>query len=359
MITGKGAKTMAVAKRAKTYAGAGVDIDEGDSLVDYLKTVNPLIGGFSGLFEMPRGLKKPRLVASTDGVGTKLLVAMLAGQHETIGIDLVAMVVNDLIVCGAKPLFFLDYFATGKLKGDEARKVLTGIIEGCAQAGCPLIGGETAEMPGMYAPGHYDLAGFGIGVVEADEVIDGRGVQRGDLILGLSSTGLHSNGFSLARNALLPEDPKEAKKALKQKIAKGGPTLADALLTPTRIYVKTVLDLIKRFPVLAGAHITGGGIAGNLVRVMPAGVTAYIDIDTWTKPAIYDLIAERGPVDEQEMFRVFNMGIGYILIVRPEAAKKVIARAAKLGDECQMIGWVDAADSKKDQARVQLVRRDK
>src|SRR5512133_1384787 len=191
-------------RRTQTYAGAGVDIARGDSLVDYLKTINPAIGGFAGLCKLPRGLKNPRLVASTDGVGTKLLVAQLAGRHETVGIDLVAMVVNDLIVCGAAPLFFLDYFATGKLKEGEARAILKGIIEGCAQAGCPLIGGETAEMPGMYAPGHYDLAGFGIGIVDAADVIDGRTVKPGDVLIGLGSSGAHSNGFSLLRDALLP-----------------------------------------------------------------------------------------------------------------------------------------------------------
>jgi phosphoribosylformylglycinamidine cyclo-ligase len=271
---------MAKSKRPQTYAAAGVDIDKGDALVDYLKTVNPAIGGFAGLFKMPKGMKDPRLVASTDGVGTKLLVAQLAGRHETIGIDLVAMVVNDIIVCGAAPLFFLDYFATGKLKEGEAKSILKGIIEGCAQAGCPLIGGETAEMPGMYAPGHYDLAGFGVGVVEAKKVLDGSKVKPGDVILGLSSTGLHSNGFSLARRALLPEDPAAAKKALKEKLAKGGPTLGEALLAPTRIYVKTVLDLMAKFEVTSAAHITGGGLAGNLERMLPKGITACIDLAT-------------------------------------------------------------------------------
>ena len=345
-------------KRPQTYAGAGVDIDKGDALVDYLKTVNPAIGGFAGLFKMPKGMKDPRLVASTDGVGTKLLVAQLAGRHESIGIDLVAMVVNDIIVCGARPMFFLDYFATGKLKEGEAKAILKGIIDGCEQAGCPLIGGETAEMPGMYAPGHYDLAGFGVGVVEAREALDGSKVKPGDVILGLSSTGLHSNGYSLARRALLPEDAAEAKKALKQPLFKGGPKLGDALLEPTRIYVKSVLDLMGRFTVKSAAHITGGGLAGNLVRMLPTGVTAFIDLAAWTPPAIFAAIAERGPVDEEEMLKVFNMGIGFVLIVGAEEAKKVAARAAKLGETCQVIGWVDAAPGKDDEPEVLLVRRD-
>ena len=350
--------TRSAAKRSQTYAGAGVDIAKGDSLVEHLKTINPLIGGFSGLYKLPRGLKEPRLVASTDGVGTKLLVAQLAGCHETIGIDLVAMVVNDLIVCGAQPLFFLDYFATGKLKEAEARAIIQGIVEGCEMADCPLIGGETAEMPGMYGPGHYDLAGFGVGVVEAAGVLDGSEVRPGDVILGLASTGLHSNGFSLARKALLPDDPAEAKRALKKKLYKGGPTLGEAMLEPTRIYVRSVLDIMRRFPVTSAAHITGGGLAGNLARMLPKGVTAFIDLASWTPPAIFDAIAERGPVEEEEMFKVFNMGIGFILIVQPEAAKKVIARAERLGERCALIGWVDAAPAPQDDPTVLLVRRE-
>ncbi|MCE5230889.1 phosphoribosylformylglycinamidine cyclo-ligase [bacterium] len=344
------------AKRAMTYSKAGVDIDAGDELVEHLKKINPAIGGFAGLCPLPRGMKNPRLVASTDGVGTKLLVAQLAGRHESIGIDLVAMVVNDLIVCGAKPLFFLDYFATGKLKGQEAREVIQGIVAGCEDAGCPLIGGETAEMPGMYAPGHYDLAGFGVGVVEANQVIDGRGVKPGDLIVGLSSTGLHSNGYSLARKALLPEDTKAAKAALKRSAWRGGPSLADLMLEPTRIYVRTVMDLIGRGWVKAAAHITGGGIEGNLVRVLPNGTTAWVDLATWTPPSIFELIAERGPVDEGEMFRVFNMGIGMILVVAAEHARQLVKRAEAMGQRAQVIGWMDAAGSKKEEPSVQLVR---
>ncbi len=346
-----------MAKRAMTYTGAGVDIDAGDELVEHLKKINPAIGGFAGLCPLPRGMKNPRLVASTDGVGTKLLVAQLAGRHETIGIDLVAMVVNDIIVCGARPLFFLDYFATGKLKGDEARQVIQGIVAGCEDAGCPLIGGETAEMPGMYGPGHYDLAGFGVGVVEANEVIDGRGVKPGDLVVGLASTGLHSNGYSLARKALLPETPAEAKRALRKSAWRGGPTLADLMLEPTRIYVRALLDLIGRGWVKAAAHITGGGIEGNLVRVLPAGTAAWIDLDTWTPPSIFELIAERGPVEETEMFKVFNMGVGMIVVTAADNARKLIRRAEAMGQHATVIGWIDEAASKKAEATVELVRR--
>jgi phosphoribosylformylglycinamidine cyclo-ligase len=339
-----------------TYRQAGVDIDAGDALVDHLKTINPAIGGFSGLVKIPRGYKNPRLVASTDGVGTKLLVAQLAGRHATIGIDLVAMIVNDLVVCGARPLFFLDYFATGHLKGGEAKRIVAGIVDGCRQAVCPLVGGETAEMPGMYGPGHYDLAGFGVGIVEASEVIDGRGVRPGDLLIGLGSTGLHSNGYSLARRVLLPKSPAAARRALARPAWRGGPKLVDAMLAPTRIYVRTLLDLAKRFNVLAAAHITGGGIAGNLVRVLPPGVAACIDLGAWTPPPIFDAIARRGPVEEDEMFNVFNMGMGMILAVRPAEAARVIARARRLGETCDAIGWIDPAPRKTDSPHVSLLR---
>ncbi len=337
-------KKSAKRSQSKTYSHAGVDIAKGDALVEHLKAINPAIGGFGGLFKLPRGLKDPFLVAATDGVGTKLLVAQLAGRHGTIGIDLVAMSVNDLIVCGARPLFFLDYFATGKLKPAEAMAVLDGIVEGCGRAGCPLIGGETAEMPGMYAPGHYDLAGFAVGVVEAEAVIDGRGVRPGDIILGLASDGLHSNGFSLARRVLLPEGAAAARRALRRKLYRTGPTVGEELLRPTRIYVRTVLDMMRRAPILAAAHVTGGGIAGNLVRALPGGVTAWINLDAWTPPPVFEIIAQRGPVDPDEMFRVFNMGIGFILVVRPDAARRIIRRAERLSEKCLEIGWIDRAE---------------
>lgn len=330
------------ARAAKTYAEAGVDIDEGDSLVDHLKTVNPAIGGFGGLAALPKGMKNPRLVLATDGVGTKLLVAQLAGRHDTIGIDLVAMVVNDLIVCGARPLHFLDYFATGALDGGTAREVLGGIVAGCREAGCELVGGETAEMPGMYAPGHYDLAGFGVGAVEAGAVVDGRRTRPGDVVIGLASAGLHSNGYSLARAALLPKSPAAAKKALARPFGSEGGTLGDELLRPTRIYVRPALDLLAKFRVRAMAHITGGGLAGNLVRSLPKGAVARIRTDAWTPPAIFDEIARRGPVERAEMFRVFNMGIGYAIVVAPEDARPAIARLRRTGFEATTIGAIEA-----------------
>lgn len=339
----------------QTYAAAGVDIDAGDALVEYFKSINPQIGGFSGLFPIPRGFKRPRLVASTDGVGTKLMVAQLARRHDTIGIDLVAMVVNDLIVCGARPLFFLDYFATGRLQPKQARAVVRGIARGCEQAGCPLLGGETAEMPGMYGPGHYDLAGFGVGVVEAAGVIDGRHVAPGDLILGLESSGLHSNGYSLARRVLLPEEEPAVRRVLRRKLYRGGPTVGEALLAPTRIYVRCVLDLIKRYPVRAAAHVTGGGIGGNLVRSLNRGLRACIDLSAWQPPPIFQAIAEQGPVRPAEMRRVFNMGIGFILIVPADAAKKIQRRARHLGESCRVIGWVEPDDEGDPTPKVQFV----
>jgi phosphoribosylformylglycinamidine cyclo-ligase len=345
-------------RKFRTYAGAGVDIHEGDALVRHLQSINPAIGGFSGLFPVPNGMKNPQLVAATDGVGTKLLVAQAMKKHDTIGVDLVAMCVNDLIVCGARPLFFLDYFATGKLKGGEAQAVLDGIISGCEQAGCPLIGGETAEMPGMYNPGHYDLAGFAVGIIDRDHVIDGRHASPGDLVIGLASNGLHSNGFSLARNVLLPDErsPADLRRALAKKLHRMGPSIAEAMLLPTRIYVRTVLDLLKKHEIHASAHITGGGIEGNLVRVLPPGVRAFINLDCWQPPRIFSEIANRGPVDEAEMFRVFNMGIGFIMVVNPEHAQRIIKRASKLGENASVIGWLDRANSKKTPPSVIRVR---
>ncbi|MBI3735999.1 phosphoribosylformylglycinamidine cyclo-ligase [Candidatus Sumerlaeota bacterium] len=341
---------------AVTYAGAGVDIEEGDALVDFIRKFNPAIGGFSGLAALPPGMKSPRLVMSTDGVGTKLLVAQLAGIHDTIGIDLVAMVVNDIIVCGARPLWFLDYFATGKLESGIAQKVLRGIIAGCKEAGCELVGGETAEMPGMYAPGHYDLAGFGVGAVEAARAIDGARVKRGDVILGLGSSGLHSNGYSLARRVLLPADDAAARRTLKKPFRKGSKkTLAEVMLEPTIIYVRAAFDLCARFPIGAMAHITGGGIEGNLSRVLPRGVRACIKKGSWPVPEVFDEIARRGPVEEEEMFRVFNMGIGYIVVVPQESAAGVAARCGRLGQRCYPIGWVDKGSSTQAEAEVLLL----
>jgi len=334
---------------SKTYAGAGVSIEAGDRLVDFIRKFNPAIGGFSGLAPLPADIKNPRLVMSTDGVGTKLLIAQLAGLHETIGIDLVAMVVNDLITCGARPLWFLDYFATGKLESGVAQKVLKGIIRGCKEAGCELVGGETAEMPGMYGPGHYDLAGFGVGVVDAKKAVEGKSVKPGDVIIGLPSNGLHSNGYSLVRKALLPENESAARRALarpfnsksKSNSKASNETLADVLLRPTTIYVRTIMELTKEFPISAMAHITGGGIEGNLVRVLPKGVRACINHGSWPIPPIFDEIVQRGPVDEEEMFRVFNMGLGYILVVPQDHAAEALQKCKSLRQPALPIGWID------------------
>lgn len=330
-------------KGPATYAQAGVDIDAGDALVDFLRRGNPFIGGFSGLAPLPAGMKNPRLLMSTDGVGTKLLVAQLAGIHDTIGIDLVAMVVNDIITGGGRPLYFLDYFATGKLELGVARKVLAGIVKGCKEADCALVGGETAEMPGMYGPGHYDLAGFGVGVVEANEAIDGSKVAAGDVVLGLASSGLHSNGYSLARRVLLPKSDAAARRALARPLPGNKVSLGKELLKPTKIYVRLVADLVARFPIRAMAHITGGGIEGNLIRVLPPGVRACVQLGSWKVPRIFDEIARRGPVDLDEMLKVFNMGIGYILVVPEDSASAVIARCKALRQDCRPIGWIDRA----------------
>lgn len=338
-----------------TYAGAGVSIAAGDALVDFLKRANPALGGFSGLAKLPKAMKNPRLILSTDGVGTKLLVAQLAGVHHTVGIDLVAMVVNDLIVSGGRPLFFLDYFATGKLEGGVAREVMRGIVRGCREAGCDLVGGETAEMPGMYGRGHYDLAGFGVGAVEADRVIDGAKVRPGDVVLGLASNGLHSNGFSLVRGAILPKNESAARRALKRPLKGSKTPLGRVLLRPTRIYVKTVLDLVRRYPIAAMANVTGGGIADNFVRALPRGVRACIRMGSWPTPAIFEEISRRGPVRLDEMFRTFNMGIGFIVVVPAASADAVIRRCKALRQRCYPIGWIDRSARPKARAEVLML----
>lgn len=330
-------------KNSVTYRQSGVDIDEADKLVDYLRTQNKAIGGFSGLMPIPRGYKKPLLVASTDGVGTKLLLAKMAGDYTTIGIDLVGMVVNDMLVCGGKPIFFLDYYATGKLKVSEARKVIDGILEGCQQANCPLIGGETAELPGLYAPGDFDLAGFGVGVVEADRVITGKNVRPGDAVFGIASSGLHSNGFSLARRVLTPDS-----KSLARKVpGTEGHTLRKTLLTPTRIYVDLFTKLFaQKHPIKALAHITGGGIPGNLNRVLPSKCDALIEEGTWPVPPIFQMIASEGPVIPEEMYKTFNMGLGMMGVIAPEHFNKLSAACAKLGETLYCVGRISRGSGK-------------
>jgi phosphoribosylformylglycinamidine cyclo-ligase len=326
-----------VAKKV-TYKEAGVDIEAGDRLVENLKKINPAIGGFGGFLAIPKGYKEPRIVLSTDGVGTKLLIAEELRVFDTIGIDLVAMVVNDILTSGARPLSFLDYFATEKLDTDQAGAILAGIVEGCRQAGCELVGGETAELPGIYPKGGFDLAGFGVGVVEKSAIISGAKVKAGNVIIGLPSSGIHSNGYSLARRALL-EGAGKAKGAERTR-------LLQQMLVPTIIYVKPVLKLLKKVNVKALAHITGGGLGGNLVRVLPEGVQAVIDPNSWTPPAIFDEIAKRGPVDREEMFRVFNMGVGMCVVVAAKDAEQTLKtmRASKI--EASIIGRIQAGDTK-------------
>jgi phosphoribosylformylglycinamidine cyclo-ligase len=322
---------------ALTYRDAGVDIDEGDRLVELIKpharpTLRPEvlagIGGFGGLFALDvKKYREPVLVSGTDGVGTKLKIAFAANRHGTIGQDLVAMCVNDVVVVGAEPLFFLDYYATGKLQAEQGAEVVKGIAEGCRLAGCALIGGETAELPGFYAKGEYDLAGFAVGVVERSRIVDGTAVRPGDLVIGIASSGVHSNGYSLARKALLEKHPLDAKLE-----GLGGKTLADALLEPTRIYAKDVLALLEKVPVRSFAHITGGGLPGNVPRNLPEGTKAVLDEKRWPRPAVFDVIAREGGVPADEMYRTFNMGLGLVAVVAPrdEAAALAVLRARGL-----------------------------
>lgn len=327
-----------------TYRDAGVDIDAGDEFVDRIKplvrsTFRPEVltdlGGFGGLFRLQaKKYEDPVLVSGTDGVGTKLKIAFLMDRHDTVGIDLVAMCVNDIAVSGAEPLFFLDYFATGKLAVPKAREVVAGIAEGCRQAGCALIGGETAEMPSFYSDGEYDLAGFAVGVVDRPKIIDGKSIKPGDAIIGLASSGLHSNGYSLARRVLFDK----AKLTVNSRLPELDRPLGELLLTPTRIYAKQILALIQEFPINGIAHITGGGITENLPRVFPDGVRGRINRKAWTVPPVFHALSQLGQVDREEMYRVFNMGIGLILIVPDHAADTVMARATALGDRAHRIG---------------------
>ncbi|WP_028778367.1 phosphoribosylformylglycinamidine cyclo-ligase [Shimazuella kribbensis] len=323
---------------SEAYKQAGVDIDAGNETVERIRahvkrTYRPEvlgdIGGFGGAFALGK-YENPVLVSATDGVGTKLKLAFVTDLHDSIGIDCVAMCVNDLVVQGAEPLFFLDYLATGKLQPAQAESVVKGIADGCVDAGCALIGGETAEMPGMYAKGEYDIAGFCVGAVERDRLIDGSTIESGDVLIGLASNGLHSNGFSLARHVLF---------------ANGMDLdLAKELLTPTRIYVKTLLTLMKEFNVKGAAHITGGGLIENVPRMLPEGLTAEVDPATWDVPEIFNRIQHVGDVSDEDMFRTFNMGIGMVLCVPKEQAVEVIARASELGEKVERIGEIVTGD---------------
>ncbi len=332
-----------------TYKSAGVDIDAGNRFVELIKpfvksTFRPEvltdIGGFGGLFGLKGGYKEPVLVSGTDGVGTKLRAAFMADRHDTVGIDLVAMSVNDILVTGAEPLFFLDYFACGKLEPEKHAKVVSGIAEGCRQAGCALIGGETAEMPGFYADGEYDLAGFAVGIVDRTKMIDGSRIRPGDVLVGLASSGLHSNGYSLARKVFFDA----AGLKIDSHVPELGKTVADELLTPTRIYVKNVLALMDEFDIKGLAHITGGGITENLPRVFPDGCRARIRKGSWDIPPVFDFIREKGRVDEAEMFRDFNMGIGMIAVIGADEAESFAKKAAALGEKTYVMGRIIAGE---------------
>ena len=326
-----------------SYRDAGVDIDAGNALVDRIKpavrtTLRPEVltglGGFGGLFRLDTArYRQPVLVSGTDGVGTKLMLARQLNRHDTIGIDLVAMCVNDILACGAEPLFFLDYFASGKLELNQAQAVIEGIAEGCRQSGCALIGGETAEMPGMYGEGDYDLAGFTVGVVEEEAIIDGRRIEAGHRLLGLASSGPHSNGYSLIRKVLARSGDDPSKEL-------GGQTLGDALLAPTRIYVRTVHDLLPLGGIDGIAHITGGGITENIVRVLPDDLGIEIDLASWERPAVFQWLQREGNIIESEMLRTFNCGIGLVLVVAQEQASAIADAARKAGETCMDIGAV-------------------
>ena len=330
-------------KTSLTYRDAGVDIDAGDALVEKIKpfakrTLRPGvlagIGGFGALFEVPKRYREPVLVSGTDGVGTKLKLAFELGRHDTIGIDLVAMSVNDILTLGAEPLFFLDYYACGKLDVTTAAEVVKGIATGCERAGCALIGGETAEMPGMYSAGEYDLAGFAVGVVEKARIIDGSTIAPGDVVLGLASDGAHSNGYSLIRKILATRGAD-----LAQKVGDG--VLADLILAPTRIYVKPVLNLLGWTAVKGMAHITGGGLVENVPRVLGDRLAARIDRNAWPLPPLFEWLAREGNVEDAEMLRVFNCGIGLVLVVAPDDAQSAIDLLVKSGERVYRIGTIE------------------
>jgi len=330
-----------------SYKDAGVDIEAGNELVERIKdtakaTRRPEVlsglGGFGGLFSLPSGYKEPVLVSGTDGVGTKLRLAIDINKHDSIGIDLVAMCVNDLIVCGAEPLFFLDYYATESLDVDIASSVIKGIGEGCLQSGSALVGGETAEMPGMYAKGDYDLAGFCVGIVEKSEIIDGSSVKNGDVLIALGSTGPHSNGYSLVRKVI------EVSNADLNDDFHGRP-LGEVLLEPTRIYVKSIMALMREEPVNAIAHITGGGLLENIPRVLPKNSKAVINTNSWTWPAIFQWLQEQGNIEDTEMYRTFNCGVGMVIAVPEEKLEDSLDLLRSAGEQAWCIGHIELKSS--------------
>ncbi|WP_128896831.1 phosphoribosylformylglycinamidine cyclo-ligase [Longirhabdus pacifica] len=333
---------------SEAYKQAGVNIAAGNEAVKRMKkhvekTLRPEVlsglGGFGGLFALNKEkYEEPVLVSGTDGVGTKLKLAFAMDQHDTIGIDAVAMCVNDILVQGAEPLFFLDYIACGTLLPEKVEHIVKGISEGCQQANCALIGGETAEMPGMYADGEYDIAGFTVGIVDKSRIIDGTNIQEGDIVLGLSSSGVHSNGFSLVRKVLLEEQGL----ALDDHVTQLGQTLGACLLTPTKIYAKTVLPLLEQINIKGMSHITGGGFIENIPRMLPQGVNVNIATNTWPIPPIFDLLVEKGNMSKKDAYTTFNMGIGYMIVVSPDEKERAMECIQQLGEEVYEIGTVTA-----------------
>lgn len=338
-----------------SYRDAGVDIDAGDSLVEKIKpfakrTMRPEVlgdlGGFGALVEISKKYRQPVLVSGTDGVGTKLKLAFEWDQHDTVGIDLVAMSVNDILVQGAEPLFFLDYFACGKLDVERAAAVIKGIASGCEQSGCALIGGETAEMPSMYPDGEYDLAGFAVGVVEKEQVINGRSIAAGDIVLGLASNGIHSNGYSLVRKIIERVRPE-----LDAPFA-DGQTLRQAIIAPTRLYVKPILAALKQFTIKGMAHITGGGISENVPRILPDNTVAAIDTQSWPLPKLFQWLQQAGQVDSQEMYRTFNCGIGMVLVVNSADAAEVQQFLQQQGETVYEIGVIRSRQNDEHQTQI-------
>jgi len=332
-----------------TYKDAGVDIDAGDALVERIKPLAKRtripevladVGGFAGMCRIPAGIEEPILVSGTDGVGTKLKLAFELDSHDGIGQDLVGMCVNDILTCGARPLFFLDYFATGKLSLETATRVIAGIARACEISGCALLGGETAEMPGMYAEGEYDLAGFVVGVVGKKQIVDGKTTAAGDVVIGLPSSGLHSNGYSLARKVV------EARSAkLNERVAELGTTLGDALMVPTRLYGKPARAVADAgVSIKAMSHITGGGLPGNLPRVLPDGFGMRLDLASFERPKIFDVLASLGPIEETELRRAFNLGLGYVFIVDRNDADRALAALRETGEDPRMVGEITAID---------------
>lgn len=342
-----------------SYKDAGVDIEKGNAFVQAIKpmvesTFRPevltKIGGFTGCVSLNlERYKKPVLVSSTDGVGTKLKIAFLMDRHDTVGIDLVAMCVNDILVSGAKPLFLLDYLAASKLDPEKDGEVVKGIVKGCIEAECSLIGGETAEMPGFYREGEYDLAGFAVGIVESSQMIDGSSVAVGDKLIGIASSGLHSNGYSLVRKVLLDYH----KMDLGQRVEEIGGILGEELLRPAKIYVKAILNLTRDFDIRGIAHITGGGITGNLPRIIPKGCKAILRKGSWDIPPIFSFLKEKGKISEDEMLKTFNNGIGMILIVRPIEIEDILERLRFLGEKAFAIGEIGKAE--REQGKIEFI----